>query len=152
MYISVVTLSTQDDNKLLKLLKTEFKIIWNKYRSEITNQDKTENLIYLIDPSFSNVNRLYVLSFENEDDRIFLKYYTPTIEIKEFNVVIDGKIVFDVPIKYKEQTYQRIIEMGRNNGYTTGNILDYEYFSNHYKLIAMDLSKQIELENPDLKQ
>ena len=105
----------------------------------------------MIDPSFSNVNRLYVLSFENEDDRIFLKYYTPTIEIKEFNVVIDGKIVFDVPIKYKEQTYQRIIEMGRNNGYTTGNILDYEYFSNHYKLIAMDLSKQIELENPDLK-
>ena len=57
-----------------------------------------------------------------------------------------------MPIKNEEETYQQIIEMGRNNDYTTGNLLDYEYFSKHYKLIAIDLSKQIELENPDLKQ
>ena len=57
-----------------------------------------------------------------------------------------------MPIKNGEETYEQIIEMGRNNDYTTGNLLDYEYFSKHYKLIAIDLSKQIELENPDLRQ
>ena len=57
-----------------------------------------------------------------------------------------------MPIKNKEETYEQIIEMGRNNDYTTGNLFNYEYFSKHYKLIAIDLSKQIELENPDLKQ
>ena len=67
-------------------------------------------------------------------------------------MLIDRKSFFDLPIKNDEETYEQIIEMGRNNDYTTGNLLDYEYFSKHYKLIAIDLSKQIELENPDLKQ
>ena len=57
-----------------------------------------------------------------------------------------------MPIKNEEETYEQIIGIGRNNDCTTGNLLDYEYFSKHYKLIAIDLSKQIELENPDLKQ
>ena len=57
-----------------------------------------------------------------------------------------------MPIKNDEETYEQIIKMGRNNVYMTGNLLDYEYFSKYYKLIAIDLSKQIELENPDLKQ
>ena len=67
-------------------------------------------------------------------------------------VVIDGKSFFDVSIKNKEETYEKIIEMVRNNDYTTGNLLDYEYFSNNYKLIAIDLSKQIELEDADTMQ
>ena len=66
-------------------------------------------------------------------------------------MLIDGKSFFDTPIKNDEATYGRIIEMGRNNNYTTGNLLDYEYFSKHYKIIAINLSKQIELENPNLK-
>ena len=82
----------------------------------------------------------------------FSEYYIPAVEIKDFNVVIDGKSLFDVPIKNKEETHEKIIEMSRNNDYTTGNLLDYEYFSNHFKLIATDLSKQIELENPGLNQ
>ena len=57
-----------------------------------------------------------------------------------------------MPIKNEEETYEQIIEMRRNNNYTTGNLLDYEYFSKHYKLIQIDLSKQMELENPDLKK
>ena len=57
-----------------------------------------------------------------------------------------------MPIKKEEEIYKQIIEMGRNNDYKTGNLLDYEYFSKHCKLIAIDLRKQIELENPDLKQ
>ena len=67
-------------------------------------------------------------------------------------MIIDGKTLFDIPIKNGEETYKQVIEMGRKNGYTTGNLLDYEYFSKHYKLIAIDLNKQIELENHDLKQ
>ena len=67
-------------------------------------------------------------------------------------MLVDGKRFFEMPIKIDEETFEQIIEMGRNNDYTTGNLLDYEYFSKHYKLIAIDLSKQIELENPDLKQ
>ena len=68
------------------------------------------------------------------------------------NVLIDGKSFFDTPIRNKEEAYEAIFEMGKNNDYTTGNLSGYQYFSKHYKLIAIDLSKQIELENPDLKQ
>ena len=71
-------------------------------------------------------------------------------------MLIDRKGFFEMPIRNDEETYEQIMEMGRNNDYTTGNLLDYEYFSKHYKLIAIDLSKlkfkQTELENPDLKQ
>ena len=63
-----------------------------------------------------------------------------------------AKVFFSVPIKNKEETYKKIIEMNTNNDYPTNNLLDYEYFPNHYKIIAIDLSKQIKLENPDLKQ
>ena len=57
-----------------------------------------------------------------------------------------------MPVKNKEEAYQKIIEISKNNDYPTGNLLDYEYFSKHYKLIAIDLGKQTEIENPDLKQ
>ena len=119
----------------------------------MSNQTKNNNLNYLIVPTFTNVNRLFVLSFENEDDRIyFSKYYAPEVEIKDFNVLIDGKPFFEIPVKNKEEVYEAIIEMTKTNDYTTGNLLDYEYFKDHYKLIAIDLSKQIELGNPVLKQ
>ena len=67
-------------------------------------------------------------------------------------MLINGKGFFDKPIKNEEETCAQIIEMGRNNDYTTGNLLDYEYFPKHYQLIAIDLSKYIELKNVDLKQ
>ena len=95
LYVPVVTLSTEDDNNFLEQLKSGFKrtIKWNKYRSEMTNQVKTNNLNYLIDPTFNKDNRLFVLSFKNEvGRRSFSKYYTPKVEIKDFNVLIDGKV------------------------------------------------------------
>ena len=155
LYVPVVTLSAEDDNKLLEQLKTGFKrtIQWDKYGSEMPNPTKNNNLNYLIDPTFTNVNRLFVLTFENEDDRTsFSRYYVSKVGIKDFNVLIDGKPVFEIPVKYKEEAYEAIIKISKNGNYTTGNLLDYEYFKDHYKLIATDLSKQIELENPDLKQ
>ena len=72
--------------------------------------------------------------------------------MKYFNVLIDGKPFFEIPVKNKEEVYEAIIEMSKNNDYITGNFLNNEYFKDHYKLIAIGLSKQIELENPDLKQ
>ena len=119
----------------------------------MSNQAKTNNLNYMINPTFNKVNRLFVLSFENEDDRTsFSKSYAPKVEIKDFNVLIDGKGFFYVPIKNKEETYEKNTEMSKNNDNSTVNLLHYEYFSNHYKLIVVDLSKQIKLVNPDLKQ
>ena len=117
------------------------------------NQAQNNNLNYLIDPTFTKVNRLFFLSFENENNTTsFSKYYLPNVQIKDFNVLINGKSFFDMPIKDDKETYEEIIEIRRNNDKMTGNLLGYEYFSKHYKLIAIDLSKQIGLENPDLKQ
>ena len=109
----------------------------------MSNQTKNNNLSFLIDPAFTNANRLFVLAFENEDDRTsFSKYYVSKVEIKDFNLLIDGKPFFEIPVKNKEEAYEN----------TTANLLDYYYFKDHYKLITIDLSKQTELKNPDLKQ
>ena len=76
----------------------------------MTNQAKNSNLNYLIDPTFSKVNRFFVLSFENENDRrCFSKYYVPNFVIKYFNLLIDGKSFFGMPVKSKEETYKQII-------------------------------------------
>ena len=107
----------------------------------------------MINPTFNKVNRVFVFSFENEYDRMtFSQYYTPNVEIKDFNVLINGTSFFGVAVKNIEKTFENIIEMSKNNDHTTGNLLDYDYFLNHHILIAMDLSKQFALKNPDLKQ
>ena len=98
----MVTLSAENDNKLLEQLKTGVKrtITRNKYISEMSNQTKNNNFNYLIDPTFTNVNRIFVLLFENENDRTsFSKYYAPKVELKDFNVLIDGKPFFGIPAK-----------------------------------------------------
>ena len=119
----------------------------------MSNQTKNNNLNYFIYSTFTNVNRLFVLPFENEDDKTsFSKYFVPKIEIKDINVLIDGKPFFEILVTNKEEVYEAIFEMSKNNDYATGHLLDYEYFKDHYKLITIDLSEQIELENPDLKQ
>ena len=113
--------------------------------SQMSNQNKNNNLNHLIDTTFSNVNRLFVLSFENEDGRTSsYKYYLPSVEIKEYHVLIDGNAFFELPIKNIEETYEKIVQITDHSGYyTRGNLLDYKYFKEHYKLIAIDLSKQI---------
>ena len=111
LYVPVVTLSAENDNKLLEKLKTGFKrtIKWNKYRSEMSNQTKNNNLKYLLDPTFTDINRLFVLTFENEYNRTtFSKYYVPKVEIKDFNVLIDGKPFFEIPLKNKKEAQRKI--------------------------------------------
>ena len=146
LYVPVVTLSTQDNAKLLQQLKSGFRrtINWNKYQSDPKTYAQSSYLNHLINPSFQGVNRLFVLSFENENDRTsHSTYYLPKVEIKDYNVMIDGKNFFDQPINSDLKTYENIrkIAIGQND-YTTGCLLDYSYFINHYKMIAIDLSKQ----------
>ena len=145
LHVPVVTLSTEYENKLYKKLKEGFTvdIYWDKYRNQLTNQ--TKGLInYLIDSTFDNVNRLFVLAYENEEDRSsFSKYYTPSVEIKDYHILTDQQPYFELPVRNKKETYEKIVDISKNlNDYTTGSLLDYDYFLNHYKLIAVDLSRQ----------
>ena len=97
LYVLDVTLSVNDNSKILENIKQRFKrtIYWNKYRSEITTQPKNNNLNYLIDPTFRNINRLFVLSFKNCNDdptrNSFDNYYIPLVEIKDCKALIDNK-------------------------------------------------------------
>ena len=154
--VPAVTLSKDDEIKLLTNLKSGFKreIIWNRYRSQMTTEAVNNNLNLLIDPTFTNVNRLFVLAYQNADDRqSFTQFYLPKVLVKDFNVIVDKLAFFDLPIKTEEEAYEKIIDICRNNEYATSNLLDYDYFKKHYKLIAIDLSKQQVLqENADLIQ
>ena len=157
LYVPVVTLSKDDEIELLTNLKSGFKreIIWNKYRSQMTREAINSNLNILIDPTFTNVNIWFVLAYGqvNNDRQSFSRFYLPNVMVKDYNVIIDKLAFFDLPIKTEEEAYEKIIDISRNNEYTTGNLLDYDYFKKHYKLIAIDLSKQQVLqENEDLIQ
>ena len=153
LFVPLFTLSKENDIKLLEKLKTGFKrtIKWNKYRLQMSIQQQN-NLNYLIDPTFTNVNRLFVLSFprnNNTDSRYsFSNYYVPKVKTNDFNVLIDGKSFFDLPVKNDEEAYEKIIDLSNNSDYTTGNLLDYAYYKKHDKLIAVDLSKQIKTKDP----
>ena len=145
LYVPTVTLSKDDDFKLLTNLKSGFKreIIWNKYRSQMTTEAINNSLNILIDPTFTNVNKLFVLAYRTADDRqSFSQFYLLKVMAKDCNVIIDELSFFSMPIKTEEEAYEKIIDISRNNEYTTGNLLDYGYFKKHYKLIAIDLSKQ----------
>ena len=156
LYIPVVTLSKDDEIKLLTNLKSgsKRKIKWNKYRSQMSAKAANNNLNILIDPTFTNVNRLFVLAYQDNANRqSFSRFYLPSVMVKDYNVIIDKLAFFDLPIKTEEEAYEKIIDISRNNEYTTGNLLDYDYFKKYYKLIAIDLSKQHVLqENEDLIQ
>ena len=100
----------------------------------MTIPPQNNNLNYLINPTFTNANRLFILSFQRtsgENDTTkdyrdsFSRYYLPNIRIKDFNVLIDGKSFFDLPVKNEEKAYEKIINMSNNNDYTTGNLLDF---------------------------
>ena len=147
LYVPVVTLSTQENAKFLQQLKSGFKrtINWNKYLSKPELLARNPNLNHLVEPSFQGVNRLFVLAFENDTQRTSHSgYYLPNVEIKDYNVMINCENFFDQPVKYNKTTYDNIRKIATSYGddYTTGCLLDYPYFIETYKMIAIDLSKQ----------
>ena len=144
--VPVATLSTKENAKLLQQLKSGFKRVtnWNKYLSkpELLRQNPTLNLS---EPSFQGVNRLFILAFENDTQRTSHSgYYLPNVQLKNYNIVINGENFFDQPIKNKKITYDNIRKIATDYGdnYTTGCLLDDPYFIENYKMIAVDLSKQ----------
>ena len=146
-YVPVVTLSTKENAKLLQQLNSGFKrvINWNKYLSKPELLSQNANLNHLVEPSFQGVNGFFVLAFENDNQRISTRrYHLLTVEIKDYNVMINGVNFFDQSITNKKVTYENIrkIATGQGDDYTTGCLLDYQYINDTYKMIAIDLSKQ----------
>ena len=120
-------------------------INWHKYLSKPALLAQNANLIYLIEPSFQGVNRFFVLAFENDALRkVHSGYYLPNVEIKNYNVMINGENFFDKPIKDNKVTYENIrkVATGKGDDCTTGCLLDYTCFRDNYKMIAVDLSRQ----------
>ena len=112
LYVSVVTLSKDDEIKLLTSLKSGFKreIIWNKYRSQMITEAINNNLNILVDPTFTNVNRLFVLAYQTADDRqSYSQFYLPNVMEKDYNVIIYKLAFFYLPIKTEEEAYEKII-------------------------------------------
>ena len=147
LYVPVVTLSTQDNAKLLPQLKSGFKrtINWNKYLSKPELLEQNPNLNHLVEPSFLGVNRVFVLAFEDDAQRTSNKRcYLPNAEIKDYNVMIDGKNFFHQPVKNNKITYGNVrkIATGQGDDYITSCLLDYPYFKENYQIIVIDLSKQ----------
>ena len=95
----------------------------------MTTEAINNNLNILIDPTFTNVNKLFVLAYRTADDRqSSSQFYLPRVMVKDYNVIIDKLAFFDLPIKTEEEAYEKIIDISRNNEYTTGNLIDYNYF------------------------
>ena len=142
-----MTFSTQDNAILLQQPNSGFKrvINWNKYSSKPELLVQNPNLNHLIEPSFQGGNRLFVLAFENDTQRTSAKgYYLPTVQLKNYNIMINGENFFDQPIQNDKVTYKKIrkIAIGHRDHYRTGCLLNYPYFKGSYKMIAIDLSKQ----------
>ena len=143
LYVPVVTLSSQDNAKLLQQSKSGFKRIinLNKYLSKPELLAQNPNLNHLVEPSCQGVNRLF--TFDNDAQRtIDKRYYLPNVEIKDYNVMFDGKNFFDQPIRNNKITYENIrkIATGQGDDYTMGCLLDYTYFRDNYKMIPIDIS------------
>ena len=147
LYVPVVILSTQDNPKLLQQLISSFSRIinWNKYLSkpELLTQNLNSN--HLVEPTFHGVNRPFVLTVEDDAQRSSTKiYYLPNVKIKNYNVLIDGKMVFDQLVKINKVIYEHIRKntTGQGGDYKAGCLLICAYFRDNYKTIAIDLSKQ----------
>ena len=152
-YVPVVTLSTEDNAKLSKLLTEGFKrpVYWNKYKI-IPNKtyDENDNIRELLDSSYQGVKRLFVLAYNNTagNNQVsvdsYKKYFLPRVKIENYNIEIDGRNFYDQSINDLIKQYDEVrkISTGQGDDYTTGCLLDFAYFKNNCRLISADLSKQ----------
>ena len=104
-----------------------------------------------LDPSFPGVNRLFVIAYNRANGQPTRngqqKYYLPRIDLEKYNFNIDGRNFYDNPIESDIEKYRELIKVmiGKGEDYTTRSLLAFNYFDKHYKLVAVDLSKQKEL-------
>ena len=158
LYVPIVTLSSKDNVKLVKLLEDGFNrpVYWNEYQTKIETENLDNNNLtrFLLDSSFQGVRRLFALAFSNTNDANKVernnhrKYFLPRVNITNYNVLTDGKNFDNQPINDLVKQYDEIrkIATGQGDDYTTGCLLDYQYFKVQYNLIAIDLSKQKQLD------
>ena len=156
MYILVVTLSKEDNKDFIEQQNKGFQIsiYWNGYKTKEINENADANVFRYInlDPSSQGVNRLFVMAYNRANDQPTRngqqKYYLPRIDLEKYNVIIDGRNFCDNPIESDIEKYRELkkVMIGKGEDYTTGSLLDFNYFDKHYKLEAVDLSKQKELD------
>ena len=156
MYVPVVTLSKENNKDFIEQQNKGFQrsIYWNEYKTKEVNEDADANMFKYInlDPSFQGVNRLFVMAYNRVDGQPSRngqrKYYLPRISLNKYNVIIDGRNFYDNLIESDIEKYRELknVMIGKGEDYTTGSSLDYNYFDKHYKLVAVDLSKQKELD------
>ena len=156
MYVPVVTLSKEDIKDFIEQQNKGFQrsIYWNEHKTKEINENADANVFKYInlDPSFQGVNRLFVIAYNRANDQPTRngqrKYYLPRIDLNKYNVVIDGRNFYDNPIESDIEKYRELkkVMIGKGEDYTTGSLLDFNYFDKHYKLVAVDLSKQKELD------
>ena len=158
LYVPIVTLSNKDNVNLTKQLNGRFKrsVYWNEYKSKIeTKEADSNNLIrFPLGASFQGVSKPYVLAYDktnNSANRVerdgHRKYFLPRVNITNYNVLIDGRNFYDQTINDQIKKYDEIrkIPTGKGDDYT-GCLLNYKYFKKHHQLVAVDLSKQKELD------
>ena len=159
LYVPVVTLSEEDNKDFIEQQNKGFQrsIYWNEYKTKEQTMDSDANNANIVryvslDPSFQGVNRLFVMAYSrlaNQPTRVGrTKYYLPRIDLNKYNVIIDGRNFYDNPIESDVEKYRELkkVMIAKGEDYTTGSLLDYDYFKKHYKLVAVDLSKQNELD------
>ena len=156
MYVPVVTLSKKDNKDFIEQGDKVFQrsIYWNEYKTKEINEDADANVFKYInlDPSFQGVNRLFVMAYNRANGQPTRngqqKYYLPRIDLEKYNVIIDGRHFYDNPIESDIEKYRELkkVMIGKGEDYTTGSLFDFNYFDKHYKLVAVDLSKQKELD------
>ena len=156
MYVPVVTFPKEDNKDFIEQQNKGFQrsIYWNEYKTKEMNENGDDNAVKYIslDPSFQGVNRLFIMAYRREagqpDRNSQQKYYLPRTDLKKYNVIIDGRNFYDNPIESDIEKYREFkkVMIGKGEDYTTGSLLDFNYFLKHYKLVAVDLSKQKELD------
>ena len=162
LYVPIVTLSRTDKTgktvKLVKLLEDGFNrpVYWNEYQTKIEtkNLDNDNLTRFTLYAAFQGVRRLFVLAFNNTDGNAnkvernsHKKYFLSRVNITNSNVLIDRRNFYDQPINDLVKQYDEIRKTatGQGDDYTTGCLLDYQFFKDHYNLIAVDFSIQKEL-------
>ena len=155
LYVPVVTLSKEDNKDFIEQQNKGFQrsIYWNEYKTKQINENADANVFKYInlDPSFQGVNRLFVMAYNRENGQPtrngHQKYYLPRIDLEKYNVIIGGRNFYDNPIESDIEKYRELkkVMIGKGEDYTTGSLLDFNYFDKH-KLVAVDLSKQKELD------
>ena len=156
LYVPVVTLSKEDNKGFIEQQNKCFQrsIYWNEYKTKgVTENADANNFKYIsLDPSFQGVNRLFVMAYNSANGQPTRdgrkKYYLPRIDLNKCNVIIDGRNFSDNPIESDIEKYRELkkVMLGKGEDYTTGSLLEFNYFKKHYKLVAVDLSKQKELD------